>query len=105
MARPGGPGSDSSDSSSNSGNVVIAGHRDTHFAFLQDLEEGDELILETPGGSDRYRVEAFEIVHESRTDLLLPGGRPELTLITCYPFDGLTPGGPLRFVVFAIRSG
>jgi len=24
-----------------------------------------------------------------------------LTLITCYPFDALNPGGPLRYVVRA----
>lgn len=86
------------------GNVAIAGHRDTHFAFLRDLEVGDELILETRSGSDHYRVEGSDIVHESRTDLLLPVGRPELTLMTCYPFDSLIPGGPLRYVVFAGRS-
>ena len=82
-------------------NVVLAGHRDTHFSFLRDLEEGDELILETTIGLDRYRVDGAAVVHQSRTDLLLPGGRAELTLITCYPFDAVVPGGPLRYVVFA----
>jgi len=24
-----------------------------------------------------------------------------LTLVTCYPFDALMPGGPLRYLVFA----
>ncbi len=24
-----------------------------------------------------------------------------LTLVTCYPFDAVLPGGPLRFLVFA----
>ncbi len=85
-------------------NIVIAGHRDTHFAFLRDLEAGDELILESPEGPERYRVDAMEVVHESRTDLLLPSGLAELTLITCFPFDAVVPGGPLRYVVFASRS-
>jgi sortase A len=26
---------------------------------------------------------------------------PTLTLVTCYPFDAVIPGGPLRFVVVA----
>jgi hypothetical protein len=26
---------------------------------------------------------------------------PRLTLVTCYPFDAIQPGGPLRFVVTA----
>ncbi len=24
-----------------------------------------------------------------------------LTLVTCYPFDAIVPGGPLRYLVFA----
>jgi sortase A len=85
-------------------NIVLAGHRDTHFSFLRDLEAGDELILESPGRSHRYHVDGMEIVHESRTDLLLPSGHSELTLITCFPFDSVVPGGPLRYVIFASRS-
>lgn len=85
-------------------NVAIAGHRDTHFSFLRNLEEGDRLTLDTPSGSNHYRVEAAEVVFDSRTDLLLPSGRPELTLITCYPFERIVPGGPLRYVVFASLS-
>jgi sortase A len=27
--------------------------------------------------------------------------QPTLTLITCYPFDAIAPGGPLRYVVRA----
>ncbi len=26
---------------------------------------------------------------------------PALTLVTCYPFDAINPGGPLRYVVVA----
>ncbi len=29
------------------------------------------------------------------------GQRPRLILVTCYPFDALVPGGPLRYLVFA----
>jgi sortase A len=27
--------------------------------------------------------------------------QPTLTLVTCYPFDAINPGGPLRYVVVA----
>ena len=80
-------------------NVVFAGHRDTHFAFLEDLQKGDALSVETAGGQVSYRVIGAEIVHESRTEVLERSGVPELTLITCYPFDAVVPGGPLRYVV------
>jgi sortase A len=28
-------------------------------------------------------------------------GPTRITLVTCYPFDALRPGGPQRYVVFA----
>jgi sortase A len=82
-------------------NVVIAGHRDTHFEFLRELREGDDLLLESRTGIQVYRVSEWAVVHESRVEILEPSGEPELTLITCFPFDAVVPGGPLRFVVFA----
>ncbi len=82
-------------------NVVIAGHRDTHFAPLEFLAAGDQIIVETVQNSIRYQVETTEIVHESRVDLLERSGRAELTLITCHPFDVIVPGGSMRFVVHA----
>ncbi len=82
-------------------NVAFAGHRDTHFAFLRELEVGDRLILESATTRHHYRVTGSEVVHESRVDLVERGARAKLTLVTCYPFDALMPGGPLRFVVHA----
>jgi len=82
-------------------NVVIAGHRDTHFAFLRELVAGDEIVVESDAGTARYAVQDSEIVHESRLDLLGRTGRPELTLITCFPFDAIVPGGPMRFIIHA----
>ena len=29
---------------------------------------------------------------------------PMLTLVTCYPFDAVVPGGPLRYVVTALAE-
>ena len=83
------------------GHVVLAGHRDTHFAFLRTLVPGDRLILETATRRRHYVVEGGRVVHESRTDLLDASGHAELTLITCYPFDAIVPGGPLRYAVHA----
>lgn len=84
------------------GNVVLAGHRDTHFRFLRELAEGDEIELETAGGGTRrYRVEGSEVVNYRDRRPLAPTAGPALTLVTCYPFDSVAPGGPLRFVVRA----
>jgi sortase A len=84
------------------GNVALAGHRDTHFAFLDELAPGDELVLETPRGTRRYRVTDTRVQHETQTQALEPSEHAQLTLITCYPFDAIVPGGPLRYVIRAI---
>ena len=83
------------------GNSVIGGHRDTHFAFLKDLKIGDTLIVETPSGQQlHYQVKA-QSVTDHRDTSVLQKQHNGLTLITCYPFDALTAGGPLRYVVEA----
>lgn len=85
------------------GNSVLAGHRDTHFAFLERIEAGDGLRLETPNGRVRhYRVEGATVVHESDLTPLEATTEPSLTLVTCFPFRAARPGGPLRYVVRAV---
>lgn len=85
-----------------SGNTVLAGHRDTVFAFLGRLSLGDELELETAnGGRRRYAVVSTHVVHERAAWVLEPTADPTLTLVTCYPLDGTRPDGPLRYVVRA----
>lgn len=88
------------------GNVVLGGHRDTHFRVLRDLAPGDELRLETPAGAVlRYRVTGSAVVHYTDTTPLAEGPGDRLTLVTCWPFDALHPGGPLRYVVAAEGVG
>ena len=80
--------------------LVIAGHRDTHFSFLQQLRTGDLLRLQAKQGSwQDWRIDSVALVDSKRTELNpAPGG---LTLVTCYPFDALLAGGTLRYVVTA----
>ena len=84
------------------GNCVITAHRDTHFAPLRYVGPGDILTLQRPDGrSIRYRVQATRVVGKTDTSVLLQDARTRLTLITCYPFDAVRPGTPLRWVVVA----
>jgi sortase A len=85
-----------------SGNAVIAGHRDTHFSFLQRLAVGEPLAVETVNGRTHlYQVVHIDVVHARRSSLLLDTDESMLSLVTCYPFDALQPGGPMRYVVTA----
>jgi sortase A len=84
------------------GNCVLSGHRDTHFRFLRDILPGEVLSLQTPDGVVRnFRVNARHIVYENDIHILDDGGDTTLTLVTCYPFDAIVPGGPLRYIVQA----
>ena len=84
------------------GNAVISGHRDTHFAFLRRLGKGDEVVLEAPDGRwHRYVVASTRVVDRHDVWVVADAGDTRLTLVTCYPFDAIRPGGPLRYVVVA----
>jgi len=84
------------------GNSVIAGHRDTHFRFLDDLTIGQRIDMQTMAGAvEHYEISTIMIVHESETYLLENTDVSTITLIACYPFDAIQPGGPLRYVVIA----
>lgn len=85
------------------GRVVISGHRDTHFRFLEDIATGQRILLQSPDGRQRaYRVVSIRIADTrvQNGDVLYPA-TDGLTLITCFPFDAVRPGGALRYLVAA----
>ena len=84
------------------GNAIIGGHRDTHFQFLRNVEVGELLGMETTRGQRHiYKVVGVDIVDSRKGSLVLDTDAAMLTLVTCYPFDALEAGGPLRYVVTA----
>jgi sortase A len=88
------------------GNSVIEGHRDTHFKILRSASLGDQLTIETVDGNiKRFVVTDVRVVDSRQTRILLSADVAQLTLVTCYPFDAVTPGGPLRWVVTAEELG
>lgn len=84
------------------GNAVIAGHRDTHFRFLENVQPGEVLKVESGDGQKyEYEVVNAEIVDSRKGRLMLDTDSAILSLVTCYPFDTREAGGPLRYVVTA----
>jgi sortase A len=84
------------------GNAVVTGHRDTHFAFLARLQPGERLDVETAEGRTlRYRVERTLLADKSALRLPADPRATTLALVTCYPFDAVDPGTPLRYAVIA----
>lgn len=83
-----------------SGNCALVGHRDTSFSFLKDLEKGDMVIMQDIS-SEKRRYQIVSTVIKNQRELFLEETvTPWLTLITCYPFEGLRQTD-MRFVVFA----
>lgn len=82
---------------------IVGGHRDTHFRFLQKLQTGDPLLITTRSGRIMYyRVVGQHIANSAHAPLRVTSDESMLLLITCYPFESLRVGGPLRYVVTAV---
>ena len=70
------------------GNAAIAGHRTTYgapFNRIDELEKGDEILVETVQGDFRYLVEEQLIVSPSQVEVLEDKGDNRLTLTACHP--------------------
>tara|TARA_R110000737_G_scaffold49733_6_gene70647 strand:- start:1116 stop:1787 length:672 start_codon:yes stop_codon:yes gene_type:complete len=81
---------------------VVAGHRDSHFAFLEDIAMKDVISLtDTQGKVQLYQVEGIDIVDASSGQLPLLANEASLVLITCYPFDGSSSEASERYVITA----
>lgn len=84
------------------GNSVLSAHRDTHFAFLRQTRPGEEFFVEGPNGKrTAFAVTETRVVDRHDLSVLRATAGAQLTLVTCYPFDAIRPGGPLRYVVIA----
>ena len=84
------------------GRVGIAGHRTTYgapFWSLNELREGDRIVLATEYGTFEYRVSRTLIIAPSNGAVLEPTNQPTLVLTTCNPRFSAAE----RLVVFAQR--
>ena len=61
------------------GNLGIAGHRDSFFRPLKDIEIGDMMELQTGDGIVTYAVSSIEIVEPEDVFVLAPTSEPTLT--------------------------
>lgn len=85
------------------GNLGISAHRDSFFRGLKDIELGDEVLVQTTRGVDRYAVSEIRIVDKHDHTVLEETGDKRLTLVTCYPFY-YAGHAPKRFIVTALPA-
>ncbi|TKB90277.1 MAG: class D sortase [Nitrospira sp.] len=87
---------------SSGGTTILTGHCNTHFRFLNESTREDELVIQTASGNElRYMVEERRIVDSQSGTITLDHSQTRLLLVTCYPFDTMMPGGPLKYMVVA----
>lgn len=78
----------------------IAGHRTTYlapFRHIDEVEDGDEIVVEMPYGTFTYEVEKHEIVDPSAVDIVRDVGYDRLVLTACHPLYSAAQ----RWAVFA----
>ena len=93
-----------SDGTAHGRDMVINGHRDTHFRFLGELRPGDRIRLRRGGVTTWFEVAQTDVVDSRGRELVVDPGLDRLSLVTCYPFDSPAAGGPLRYVVTALPA-
>jgi sortase A len=70
------------------GNAAIAGHRTTYgapFYRLNELDEGEEILVRTVQGEFRYVVDRVSVVRPEQVEVLDQTDEARLTLTTCEP--------------------
>ncbi len=87
------------------GTSIVAGHRDTHFSFLREMQLGE--LIQVQNREDLwqdYTVDSIDIIDTRvQAGMVIDQASDQLVLVTCYPFDAIQTGGPLRYVVTARR--
>jgi len=84
------------------GTTILSTHRDSHGNYIKKLQKGDIIKLQ-----DRYKqwymyeVDDFNIINVNTDSILTLNTEDNLLIITCYPFDSINSGTPLRYVVSA----
>jgi sortase A len=83
--------------------VGIAGHRTTYlapFRRINEIEDGDKIVLEMPYATFRYTVQRHEIVEPSQVEIVRNVGYDRLVLTACHPLYSAAQ----RWAVFAKLS-
>jgi sortase A len=71
------------------GNIVLSAHDDIYgeiFRYLNQLQPGDRVFLQTLNKEFAYEVLYSDIVEPTDVSAMLPSRDPIVTLISCYPY-------------------
>jgi sortase A len=87
------------------GATVISSHRDSHGIFIKNMQIGDVIELQDHHKNwHTYAVEDLFILDVNKENVALNPNDDRLLLVTCYPFEAVFSGTPLRYVVSAVKK-
>lgn len=73
------------------GTVVFSAHRDTHFAWLGELRQGDLIMVErTDGRQIQYSIRRAWVAKANDPGINADSEEHLIALTTCWPLDGVT---------------
>ena len=82
------------------GHTVLSGHRDSVFAPVGDLEDGDSIYVNYKDEDYEYKIKKTWITDAADRSVIVEKDDPTLTLTTCYPFQFIG-SAPDRYIVEA----
>ena len=82
--------------------TIISSHRDSHGVFIKKLQLGEEIkIQDADNHWHTYTIDDFFVINVQKEKIAMDSNEDRLLLITCYPFDAIRSGTPLRYIVSA----
>lgn len=82
--------------------TIISSHRDSHGVFIKKLQLGEEIkIQDADNHWHTYTIDDFFVINVQKEKITMDSNEDRLLLITCYPFDAIRSGTPLRYIVSA----
>ena len=87
------------------GTTVLSSHRDSHGTYIKKLQKGDAIRLQDRSRKwHSYTVEDFAILNVKTDTISAADAGETLFIVTCYPFNALASGTPLRYIVSASQK-
>lgn len=87
------------------GTIVLSGHRDTHFRFLEHQNINDVISVQAKDGTWSHYIITDQLVRSVNDGPWhINNELDQLHLVTCYPFNSPLPGGDLRHITIAERQ-
>ena len=82
--------------------TIISSHQDSHGIFIKKLRLGEKIKIQDADNQwYTYIIDDFLIINVQKEKITMDRNEDRLFLITCYPFNIINFGTPMRYIVSA----